>query len=338
MLFPVQNYARANSLVKSYVGNTVTFTANEMRYTSQFVQHNILNVTVSYTMVGSDTNVTITIGTATFSYTLNNSFQLVGNVTNNAQNASITIGYGENLPIIPPADTGSVVTITFVTTNDIYLINLSTNLAIPFTSASLNVFRLLTQSFSSHAVATSDIISTIPPIDVIVDECELIEIPIINIVGQTTFNGQNLSDMTFTILDKYRYYKEEPLELTCQKCKPIYAKRCQLKETLFVQCCPCLQNVLKGCGKTVFEKLHSIWDKKQPTTNFDDFFSNIFLYSMAKYILCRLLYGQFDINYLLQKYNKQFLKDLKHSRFCGGLKLFVDPESVIYGYNKYFLK
>lgn len=146
-----------------------------------------------------------------------------------------------------------------------------------------------------------------------------------------------MSDVTFIILDKYKYDDNQPLELTCKKCKPMFSKNCKLKKTQFLQFGPCVQHVIKGCGDTLFKKLQSIWNKKQPTNDFDTFYERIFLYSMAKYILCKILYGNFDINYLLQKYNKQFLKDLKHSRFCGALKLFLDPSSVIYGYNKYFL-
>lgn len=341
MLFPVSNFAVARSSQKSYIGNTVIFTANEMRYTNNFVQHNILNVNVSYVYTAPNTTITIVIGTSSFTYTLDSSFQLIGNVINNSQNSSIFIGYGPNLPIIPDSNIGSVVTITFINTNDIYLINLSTNLHIPYDSASLIVYRLLTLQFDrqNEGIATSDILSTpVELMDNIEDPCELLEIPIINIVGQTTFDCQWLSDVTFTILDKYKYYKEEPLELTCKKCKPIYAKRSQLKETRFLQYGPCVYNVLKGCGDTLFKKIQSVWTKHQPTDDFNVFYERIFLYSMSKYILCRILYGQFDIHYLLQKYNKQFLKDLKHSRFCGGLKLFLDPRSVVYGYNKYFLK
>ncbi len=56
---------------------------------------------------------------------------------------------------------------------------------------------------------------------------------------------------------------------------------------------------------------------------------------MIKYILSRLLYGKFNINYLLGKYNDKFLTKLSTSRFCYFMSFF---ESEPYNhYNNYFL-
>lgn len=38
---------------------------------------------------------------------------------------------------------------------------------------------------------------------------------------------------------------------------------------------------------------------------------------MAKYILSRILYGDFNVKYLLRKYNEKFLFNLKKSIFCA---------------------
>lgn len=58
---------------------------------------------------------------------------------------------------------------------------------------------------------------------------------------------------------------------------------------------------------------------------------------MIKYLLSRLMYGTFDIKYVLNKYNKTFLKDLSNARFCNFVYLFTDPNSNIFGYEQYFL-
>lgn len=338
------NFARASSGIKNYVSQTVTWTANEMRYTNNFVMHNILTTTITYNVVGSNTNVDLLVGINHFTFTLNNSFELVGTTINEGQNVSIFIGIGPNVPI--PAENDiplPIVTITFIE-GDIYLINLSTNLNIPYTSASLIVFRPLAQSFNrqNEGVATSDILTNdvINNLtnDIVLDPCELVKVPILNIVGYTLSDGSDIGEVTFTILDQYQYDKKEPLQLTCKKCKPHYIKRKKIKETQFIKCCVKIVSVFKGKGCTLFDKLQYIWIKKQPTINFDVFYERVFLYAMSKYILCRLLYGHFDIHYLLQKFNKQFLKDLKHSRFCGALTLFVDPQSIVFGYNQYFKK
>jgi hypothetical protein len=76
-------------------------------------------------------------------------------------------------------------------------------------------------------------------------------------------------------------------------------------------------------------------------TNFDDiydfFIEGIVRYSMLKYVLSRLMYGKFNIKYVLNKYNNKFLRDLKHTRFCNFVFEFTDPSSNIFGYDKYFL-
>ena len=64
----------------------------------------------------------------------------------------------------------------------------------------------------------------------------------------------------------------------------------------------------------------------------------LIFYAMSKYIFSRILYGKFNINYLLGKYNKRFLRDLGKSRFCGAMELYLDCKSSSYGYNKYFLE
>jgi len=112
-----------------------------------------------------------------------------------------------------------------------------------------------------------------------------------------------------------------------------------LKQTKFHQCCPFMVSVLKGEGETLREKALDLWEqnKKELGISFDEFYMNIIFYGMTKYIFSRILYGKFNINYLLGKYNERFLKDLGRSRFCGALRLYLDCENPSYGYNKYFL-
>ena len=61
---------------------------------------------------------------------------------------------------------------------------------------------------------------------------------------------------------------------------------------------------------------------------------------MTRYILSRILYGKFCIDYLLEKYYKQFIKDLGRSRFCRFIEFFedcTDPNNNFVVYEKYFL-
>jgi hypothetical protein len=165
------------------------------------------------------------------------------------------------------------------------------------------------------------------------------EIPILNIVGQTTVNQSDVSDILITIYDKYKYYEEKSLSLDCNhKCKTCYINSLYLKETQLVPCNPELVSVVRGKGVTLNVKLEYLYKKYNLLSKmtYNEFYGNIFFYGMVKFTLCRILYGNFNINYLSRNYNKKFIKDLKHSRFCGALPIFTSLNSSVYGYNKYF--
>ena len=63
---------------------------------------------------------------------------------------------------------------------------------------------------------------------------------------------------------------------------------------------------------------------------------------ISAFILCSCLIDQmayfaynhsFDEN---EKYYKQFIKDLRKSRFCAFVEFFLDCNQISYGYDKYF--
>ena len=101
---------------------------------------------------------------------------------------------------------------------------------------------------------------------------------------------------------------------------------------------PTFIDIARVTSKTLRDKALNLWEinKVELGISFDDFYGNIIFYGMTKYIFSRILYGKFDINFLLQKYNETFLKDLGSSRFCSFLEIFLDPASPIFGYNQYF--
>lgn len=92
------------------------------------------------------------------------------------------------------------------------------------------------------------------------------------------------------------------------------------------------KNGIKGNGDTLSYKLNVLYDTwKLKDIIWEPYYYNNFIeYGMAKYILCRLLYGYFNINFLYRKYNKQFFTDLKNSRFCVFVNYFKDPKFVEY--------
>lgn len=165
-------------------------------------------------------------------------------------------------------------------------------------------------------------------------------VPNILIQSQTTFDGADIADCKFTISDTQTYYNHQPLIDTV--CGIYKANPDQIKETIFQKCCNeiSLYPVLRGEGKTAFDKAMFLF--KQESQEFQDsvgfyqfYYNNLILYAMSKYILSYILYGKFNIKYLLQKYNEQFFIDLGMSRFCGAIKIFNDDQNLGC-YNKYF--
>lgn len=166
-------------------------------------------------------------------------------------------------------------------------------------------------------------------------------VPIINISGQTTDSGEYLSDMTFSIMDKYQYCDNEPIRYKNPKnCRPIFLKTKKLKETIYFQYGPPLQYVVKGKGNTLRAKLFDYYLDHQIEfgPDFAHFSLLMYRYGMIKYVLARILYGKFDIKYLCRNFNKQFFKDLKKSRFCGFIEFFEDPNQGVIGFEKNFIK
>ncbi len=155
--------------------------------------------------------------------------------------------------------------------------------------------------------------------------------PQIIINAQTTLNGSDIGDAVFTIYDEFEYYNDI---IPNNKCPPQPSQN--IKQTIFRECCPYMVSVVRGQGQTLLEKLEYLFNKDiVAEPNIYVFYENIALYGMAKYILSRLLFGKFNINYLLGKYNDKFLKKLSASRFCKFMAFF---ESEPYNhYNSYFL-
>lgn len=154
-------------------------------------------------------------------------------------------------------------------------------------------------------------------------------IPQINIQAQTTLNGSDLSDAVFTILDEFEYYDPKlKYDNTCKLRQDINPKT-----SIFRECNVQMVSVVAGKGITLWEKLQYLYiNDPSNDANVYAFYKSIALYGMAKYILSRLLFNKFNINFLLGKYNKKFLDKLSTSRFCAFTAYFEQND-----YNKYFL-
>lgn len=232
---------------------------------------------------------------------------------------------------IPDGQITVDVEIAYIQTNQSYIDKYSILINGCFGVIIRGVLVNFTRKFSN--TINSGVIGGLVGQKLLIKNNNLVDIPYINISGLILVDFSDVGNMNFTIGDKFSYYKEKPLCNT--KCiKPYPINPDTLKLTIFNKRCPLMVSVLLGEGLTLFEKANSIYPDK---VTFPTFYSYLILYGMAKYILSRILYGKFDINFLLQKYNEKFLKNLGSSRFCSFLQIFIDPTSPIFGFNQYFL-
>lgn len=170
--------------------------------------------------------------------------------------------------------------------------------------------------------------------NICINDSKNIRVPIISIFGQTTIDGSDVGEIIFAVCDEYTYYKSK--KLSSNHSTIDYINPSQLKLTLYREYCPIMGAVLDGFGSTAYSKALYLHEKSKLTMNVNTFYSNLLLYGMMKYHLSRILYGNFNVNYLLGKNTNKFLKDLKSSRFCNFVTYFLDSKSPVYEYHNYF--
>lgn len=167
-----------------------------------------------------------------------------------------------------------------------------------------------------------------------------IRIPQITGFGQSTINGEQISDITFLIKDNVSY--ENRCE--CRQCKiDLYDRKshceCRIRyvepstivTTKYVRSFPPLFNIIEGAGNTLYEKIKSLISMGNNIT-----IQKILGYAMLKYILAKLMYGEFHIKYLVRGFHSEFIEDLGTSRFCQYLEVFEDPSYELMDYDLYF--
>ena len=165
-----------------------------------------------------------------------------------------------------------------------------------------------------------------------------ISIPSINASAQSTPDTEDILIIRFEVFDNIKYTNCGicPQE-NCYKCNDVATGPCTGEKTthtpvssVFQRYYPNVASVLQGTGCTITSKVNSLIAQ-----GYNVSVGNIIFYSMLKYILAKLLWGDFCMDYLLNKCNQKFFDDLRNSRFC----LFMEPfeQQQFIGYNNFFI-
>lgn len=99
---------------------------------------------------------------------------------------------------------------------------------------------------------------------------------------------------------------------------------------------PQINSVLKGEGCSLRQKFRSLIAHYDLDVSIESFTAHMALYALLKYILARLMYGDFSLKYLDRCFNKQFMRDLSESHYSFYLFFFTNREIGLIGFDRYF--
>ena len=159
--------------------------------------------------------------------------------------------------------------------------------------------------------------------------------PTITVEAETAAQGQNFGEAFFTVLDN----KKHSGTFNCKnRVVKVITPGGVVKgiESQFSEF-PQFNCILKGKGCSLMQKFRSLIVHFDLETTLENFTAHIALYVYAKYILSRLLYGDFNVNYLSSCLDARFLKDLKASEEYSDFSIiFTDREIGLIGFGRFF--
>jgi len=103
----------------------------------------------------------------------------------------------------------------------------------------------------------------------------------------------------------------------------------------FERDCVIIVSVLKGIGSTTHDKINYLYENEVISVPGPKFINNLIKYALVKYFLAKLLYGKWNVKYLLNKYHNKFINDLRNSKLQQYVEFITTPKNGIY-YNKFF--
>ena len=149
--------------------------------------------------------------------------------------------------------------------------------------------------------------------------------PHVNISALNTTNGLEVSEIAVRISDTMTYS-------LCNK-KLSQSLSSSITSTLEIYHTE-FSTVILGCGCTFIEKLISLVGGDYQV------YIPIVVYTILKYVIALLIYGDLNVKYLYRSHNNQFLCDLKDSRFSNFYEVFTVPNPPFFDFtetDKYFI-
>lgn len=159
-------------------------------------------------------------------------------------------------------------------------------------------------------------------------------IPTITVEAETAAQGQDFGSAFFTVLDN----KKHSGTFNCKhRVVKVIIPGGVVKgiESQFSQF-PQFNCIVKGKGCTLRQKFRSLIGCYGLETTLENFTAHMALYMYSKYILSRLLYGDFSVDYLSSCLDTKFLHHLEKSEYSDFSVIFTDREIGLIGFGRYF--
>jgi hypothetical protein len=162
----------------------------------------------------------------------------------------------------------------------------------------------------------------VPRISTVKSCKKYVEVPTIEILATPTNSKHDVGRVIFTIRDIISYEKPRKYKRKWNCLKTGKVPKNEVIITTFVLFQPeCnFNDVLTADGNSLLEKCR----------NMNAIVPYVIQYTYVKWVLCRILYGSFDLNFLRRNFNNTFFRDLKKSRFRGFIEYFTSPSLIDY--------
>lgn len=149
------------------------------------------------------------------------------------------------------------------------------------------------------------------------------QLPWISRIYQSSLSGENLSEALFEVYDTISY----------KDCGESIHQRNKIIKTVFNRH-PDFNIVIDAQGSNLDEKIRYLRAKYCSKLNHYIFRDRLTEYGMLKYILGKLIYGNFSLKYLTRSFNEKFKRKLGKTRF----RKFLPELEILEEYNKYFVE
>lgn len=152
--------------------------------------------------------------------------------------------------------------------------------------------------------------------------------PRIIISAKSAAQGRDFGEAFITVIDTIPYngtYDGMPNQLAPDVWESQFCKF------------PQFNRMIDSDGVNLMQRFEWLIEHHNIPITLDEFMGRMALFMYSKYILCRLLFGNFSVTYLSSGFHEEFLARLENSEYSEFAVIFKEERYGVVGYNRFFL-